>query len=171
MSPGDAILRRIRTAAARLLLYAFVVAAQFAPVAHLATHRPDHTHGPRPEVLDEDDHEAAHESGQPHDHDDTGSPPGSRWPNASSSGRPVAHTDGAAHDDRDSAPRAPRSPGPPGGDHGRDSTAHFGVALTEGPPAPILPPPAAAIAPPPDRVPGRHDAPVRPHPPVRGPPV
>jgi hypothetical protein len=60
LRPGQATLRRLRPAAAVVLLGVFLLAAQFAPVAHLATHAFDHTHGPRSRVFDAAAHETAH---------------------------------------------------------------------------------------------------------------
>lgn len=59
-------LERTRPLAGRLLLGVFVLAAQFAPLAHLATHRNDHTHGPESAPVDRS---ASHGS-RAHDHDD-----------------------------------------------------------------------------------------------------
>ncbi len=59
----------------------------------------------------------------------------------------------------------------PAGDHGRESISHFGLALIEGPPAPVVPPPAQSIAPPPDPRPRSSSGPSRPQPPARGPPA
>jgi len=136
MRQHDLTLERIRSFAGLLLLGVFLLAAQLAPLAHLARHRNDHTHGP--ETADHhaaavDDHEHEHEHADEHDHDGSAPPPASP-------------------------------------DHGRDSVAHFALALVEGPPPPFLPPPADTLAPPPDDVARWHHAPALPQPPVRGPP-
>ncbi len=152
MRQHDLTLERIRPTAGRLLLGVFLLAAQLAPLAHLARHRNDHTHGP--ETADHhaaavDDHEHEHEHADEHDHDG--------W-------FAEDHGDAPDHDHDGSAP-PPASP-----DHGRDSVAHFALALVEGPPPPYLPPPASTLAPPPDDVARWHHAPALPQPPARGPP-
>lgn len=144
MRRPDATLARIRPLARPVLLGVFLLAAQGTPLVHLATHH-DHTHGP--EAAADDDHGDSEDDGHVHEHDDR---------------HASAHLD--HHDE--GTPAAP----PPSHDHGRVSSAHFGLALLEGPPTPFLPPPAATLARPPDIVPRRHHAPAKPHPPVRGPP-
>lgn len=84
----DLTLERIRPLAGRLLLGVFLLAAQLAPVAHLATHRPDHTHGPETGH----DHEAAPRAAHSHDHDHDGTAPAD--PASSEHGRAsAAHFD------------------------------------------------------------------------------
>ena len=156
MGRPHSMLERIRPTAGRLLLGLFLLAAQFAPLAHLATHRNDHTHGP--DVTS--DHEAAHRAGRAHDHDDDAD-------------HGHGHDDAATRDDHgdadhdhgDGTPQRPASP-----EHGRASAAHFDLALLDGPPPPFLPPPAETLAPPPDVYARWHHAPALPQPPARGPP-
>ena len=155
-----------------MLLGVFLLAAQFGPLVHLATHRPDHSHGPDLEALAAADHDAAHRAGRPHDHHD-----------ADRGWRPAAHgrsipqrPPSPPHGEQTEADHAPdtedaSSSDTPIDDHGRESVAHFGVALLEGPAPPIVPPPSEAIAPPADARPRWHSVPVRPQPPARGPPA
>ncbi len=140
MRRPDLTLERIRPLAGPVLLGVFLLAAQCSPLVHLATHRSDHTHGPDTAPDLDDD-------GHDDDHD---------------------HAEPADldHHDDDKTPAAPQSPT----DHGRASSAHFGLALLEGPPTPFLPPPADTLAPPPDIALRRHHAPSQPLPPARGPP-
>lgn len=146
MRQHDLTLEWIRPTAGRLLLGVFLVTAQLAPLAHLAHHRHDHTHGPETTA-----HHAvpADAHGDEPDHDS--------W-------LADDHGDASDHDHDSSAP-PPASPA-----HGRDSIAHFALALVEGPPPPYLPPPASTLAPPPDDVARWHHAPALPQPPARGPP-
>lgn len=142
------VLTRIRPIASALLLTIFVLAAQVAPLAHLATHRNDHTHGPELPADHDDDHDrdADHDefdADHDHDHDD-------------------ATVD---HDGGTPAPGHPSSH-----EHGQDSAAHLLLALLQGPPPPFLPPPAETLALPLDVVRRSRDTAARPHPPVRGPP-
>jgi hypothetical protein len=154
-------LARTRPAVGAVLLGVFLLATQFAPVAHLATHRDDHTHGPtgdhgRPQRSAART-DAVHD--HPHDHDDH------------------HHHEGASaapeHPAADAAPGHGDAPAVPAGrepDHGQASAAHFCLALVQGPPPPYLPPPAEARARPADAtLRARHAAP-RPLPPARGPP-
>lgn len=153
MAKADDSRQRLRRRAARALLVAFVLTAELAPVAHLATHRNDHTHGP--ELAVEHDHEDAAEL-TPAERAwlDGGEPP------------PVS---GEA--DEEHGRGEPHSHGSPFDDHGHDSIAHFALATLPGPPPPIVPPPPEAVAPPPNHAPRRHDAPALLQPPVRGPPA
>ena len=155
--PGRAApVKAIRRIAGPVLLGVYVLAAQLAPVGHLATHRNDHTHGPEFEALGDAAHEAAHRAGRAHDHGDaTGdalTPDERAW---------LAGEDAPAEHSHDS----------PAHDHGRGSVAHFALALLQGPPPPIVPPPAETIAAPPDEALLGHDAPALPQPPARGPPA
>jgi hypothetical protein len=127
MRQAQETLRRLRHSAAVVLLGVFLPAVQVAPVAHLATHRPDHTHESRSKAFEE-----------------------------------------AGHDDDRGEHRSHESPH---GNHGRESFAHFGVALLEGPPAPIVAPPAESIAAPPDARPRALSVTLRPLLPARGPPA
>jgi len=133
----------IRRTAGWVLLSIFVLAAQLAPVAHLATHRNDHTHGPElAPHADDDDADAL-------------TPAEAAW---------------LAGGDWPPEP-APHSHGSPFDDHGHDSVAHFALATLQGPPPPLVPPPAETIAPPPNHTPRGHEAPALPQPPARGPPA
>jgi hypothetical protein len=150
MRQHDLTLARIRPTAGRLLLGVFLLAAQLAPLAHLARHRNDHTHGPETAdhhavAADDHEHEDEHDHGGWFADDD--------------------HGDVPDHDHDGGVPPPPAAP-----DHGRDSMAHFALALVEGPPPPYLPPPASTLASPPDDVARSHHAPALPQPPARGPP-
>jgi hypothetical protein len=163
--------RDLRRAAAPGMLAVFVLASQLAPLAHLATHRAGHTHGPHLAAFAESDHDAAHRDGQPHAHAPTGRAPRSN----SHADRFVRHASLPWHDkqadtDHDPDAPAPTSPGVPDPDHGRESISHFGLALNEAPPPPIVPTPAGMIATAPDPRPRVQRAPARPQPPTRGPP-
>lgn len=156
MPHHQGLIQSIRRIAGPVLLGVFVLAGQLAPVGHLATHRNDHTHGPEFATLGDAAHEAAHRAGRAHEHGDT-------------------TDDGLTAEERawlagEEAPPE-HSHGAPGHDHGRESIAHFGLALLQGPPPPIVPPPSAAIAPPPDVALSGYDAPALPQPPSRGPPA
>lgn len=146
-----------RRGAARLLLGVFVVAAQLAPVGHLATHRNDHTHGPELAGLANAAHEAAHRSGLAHSH-------GPESDELTAEELAWLFPNGA--------PDAPVDSGnTPAHDHGRESVSHFGLALLQGPPPPLVPPPAEAVTPQPDIPLSGHVAPPLPQPPARGPPA
>jgi hypothetical protein len=151
-------LRRIRRPSARALLAVFVLAGQLAPIAHLATHRNDHTHGPEFAAFGTSTHEAAHRAGLAHTHVATGgdelTAEERAWLNGDDGPAPPAHSDDT-----------------PSHDHGRGSVSHFSVAVTEGPPPPLVPPPGEAMAQPPDTALDGHDAPALSHPPSRGPPA
>jgi hypothetical protein len=148
-------LERIQPLAGRLLLGVFLLAAQLAPLAHLATHRPDHTHGPEPGH----DHEAAPRAAHSYDHDhDDADHDHDGW-------FADDHGESSDHGHDGTAPADPTS-----SEHGRASAAHFDLALLAGPPPPFLPPPAETLAPPPDAVARWHHAPALPQPPARGPP-
>ncbi len=167
---GQPTLAHTRPAVGAVLLGVFLLATQLAPVAHIATHRDDHTHGPA------GDHEEPHRSaaptdqahgrqqphGQPHDHDDHDDRHGH-------DGASATH----AHPDADAAPGHGDAPAVPVGhepDHGQASAAHFCLALVQGPPPPHLPPPAEARARPADSTLRARYAAPRPLPPARGPP-
>jgi hypothetical protein len=141
-------LERIRPMAGGLLLGVFLLAAQLAPLAHLATHRNDHTHGPETGH----DHAATPRAALSHDHDHDD------W-------FADDHGESSDHDHESSAPADPTS-----SEHGRASAAHFDLALLDGPPPAFLPPPAETLALPPDAVARWHHAPALPQPPARGPP-
>lgn len=149
---------RMRASAARLMLGVFLLAAQLAPLGHLATHRNDHTHGPDAAT----GREAARHAGRAHEHDDDHDDAD----HTHDDGFADDHGDAPAHDHDDGAPADPTSP-----EHGRASAAHFDLALLDGPPPPFLPPPAETLAPPPDVVARWHHAPAPPQPPARGPPT
>ncbi|MCC7031462.1 MAG: hypothetical protein IT179_01350 [Acidobacteria bacterium] len=168
MWTGRTSIQGIRRVAAPVLLGVFVVAAQLAPVAHLATHRNDHTHGPELGTLGDADHDAAHRAGLPHAHLDELTADEGAWLDGAEDS---AATAGEHAPETGDASPAHSHGAPASHDHGRDSVAHFGVALVEGPPAPLVPPPAETIAPPPDATARDHRAPARPQPPVRGPPA
>ena len=140
------------------MLGVFLLATQLAPLAHLATHRAGHTHGPRLAAFDELDHDAAHRLGQPHAHDAAGREASLPW------GNEHADADQGADDP------ARRSGGVPDRDHGRESISHFGLALNEGPPPPVVPAPAETIAAPLDARPRAQHWTGHPQPPTRGPP-
>lgn len=161
---------RLRRDAAPMLIGVFVLAGHVAPVVHLATHRPDHTHGPTLEALDAAGHRAAHRASLPHRHDVDRREFDSH-PQARRSGPQSGRLSSGDCPASGLAPEPPTLPGAPTRDHGRESVAHFGVALLEGPPPPIVPPPAEAIAPSPDGRPPRHGRPLTHQPPVRGPPA
>ena len=170
MRQGQATLRRLRHPAAFVLLGVFLLAAQLSPVAHLATHRPDHTHGPRSKVFETAAHETAHRAGLPWAHDgaNEGRPPGWRASSAAQRAHPSPDSEEAGHDHSRGEHRSHELPA---GDHGRESIAHFGVALLEGPPAPIVAPPPQSIDPPPDARPRSFSVTSRPQLPPRGPPA
>lgn len=159
--------RELRRAAAPVLLGVFLVATQLAPLAHLATHRAGHSHGRHLGTPAESGHDAAHRNGQAHVHAATGRAPRS----SSHANQFVGHASLPRHDepaDTDHSPR--RSGSAPDHDHGRESISHFGVALNEGPPPPIVPAPAGTIATPPAARPRAQRSTPRPQPPTRGPP-
>lgn len=163
--------RELRRAAAPVMLGVFLLATQLAPLAHLATHRAGHTHGPQPATLDESSHEAAHRDGRTHAHAPTDRSARSRshadqFVRRSS----LPSHDGHADTDHDADDQARRSGGVPDHDHGRDSISHFGLALNEGPPPTLVPAPAGTIATPPDARPRAQRSTPRPQPPTRGPP-
>jgi hypothetical protein len=153
------------------MLGVFLLATQLAPLAHLATHGAGHTHGPRLATFDESDHDAAHRHGQPHAHAAAGraarsSSHAHQWVRHA----PVAWGDEQAETDHGPDGPARRSGGVPDRDHGRESISHFGLALNEGPPPPVVPAPAGTIAAPPDARPRAQPPAGRPQPPTRGPP-
>ena len=150
-------LARIRPLAGGLLLGVFLLAAQLAPLAHLATHRPDHTHGPETGHDHAAAPRAAHSHDHDHDHDDANHDDDDWFADD--------HGESPDHDHDGTAPADPTS-----SEHGRASAAHFDLALLDGPPPPFLPPPADTLALPPDTVARWHHAPALPQPPARGPP-
>ena len=152
MRQHDLTLERIRPTAGRMLLGVFLLAAQLAPLAHLATHRNDHTHGP-----EAGEHTTAPRPALPHGHDDADHDHDDWFGDD--------HGEASEHEHDGTAPVDPTSP-----EHGRASAAHFDLALLDGPPPPFLPPPAETLALPPDVVARWHHAPALPQPPVRGPP-
>jgi hypothetical protein len=155
MRSHQATFRELRRAAGPVLLGVFLLATQLAPLAHLTTHRAGHTHGPQLATFDESGHEAAHHDGRPHAH-----------------ARDLSLPRHGEHVDTDLASDDParRSGGVPDHDHGRESISHFGLALNEGPPPPMVPAPAGTIATPPDARPRAQQSSLRPQPPTRGPP-
>lgn len=168
-------LARIRPVAGPLLLVLFVAGAEIVPAVHLATHKNDHTHGP---ALDPDDPD--------HDHGDDGGADrdGPTWLAALFGGHhhhddavDDDHDHDADHQDADHHGAAPVEHGPaghhhdvPGGDHGQGSSAHFLLALVDGPPPPFLPPPSETLAPAPDTPCESWSPAPLPQPPARGPP-
>jgi hypothetical protein len=151
------------------MLGVFLLASQLAPLAHMATHRAGHTHGPQLATFDESGHDAAHRAGQPHAH----APAGRAARSSSHADRFVRHASVPWHDehaDTDHGPDEPAPPGVPDPDHGRESISHFGLALNEAPPPPIVPTPNGMIATAPDPRPLAERPPARPQPPTRGPP-
>ena len=124
-----------------MLLVLFLLGVQLGPVAHLASHRDDHTHGPDSIARA---HAGAHRDGRAHDHHQA--------------------------DDRRDGPSPPDPAREHDSGHGQWNSAHFGLALLEGPPPPSLPRPAERLVPvasavmPPPLPPDDHA------PPVRGPP-
>lgn len=171
MRSHEPTFREVRRAAGPILLGMFLVTTELAPLAHMATHRAGHTHGPRLAAFDESDHDAAHREGHPHRHAETGRTARS----SSHADQFVRHASLSwcdAHADTDHGSDDPvrRSGGVPDSDHGRESISHFGVALNEGPPPPTVPAPARTVAAPPDARPRAQRSPERPQPPTRGPP-
>ena len=123
-----------------MLLVLFLLGVQLGPAVHLASHRDDHTHG-----LDSTAraHAGAHRDGRAHAHHQA--------------------------DDRREGPASPdSSPEDPG--HGQWNSAHFGLALLDGPPPPGLPPPADRLVPVASAVIQPPFPPDDHAPPVRGPP-
>ena len=154
MRRSQGTLARLRPAAGAVLAGVFLLAAQVVPMAHLATHRDNHTHGPERDPFAHD-----HPADSDHDHDD----------DDHSVARKADHDD-ADHDHGDDADHDRGSDRPAHRQHGQASAAHFGLALLEGPLPPFLPPPAETTAAPLDAVlRGRCSAP-HPQPPARGPP-
>ena len=125
-----------------MLLVLFVVAVQLGPVVHLSGHRNDHTHGAATTARA---HASAHRAGVPHD-----------------------HTGAEDDEERGSRQTPPQDEQPP--DHGRGSSAHFDLALIDGPPPLSLPLPADHLAPRPAADPRSPRAPARHRSAVRGPP-
>jgi hypothetical protein len=118
----------LRARAAAVQLAAFLCGGVGAPVWHLASHRPDHEHGPDGaattfHVHADDDHDA-HPDHDSEDHD--------------------GHDADLDHEHGE-APRADErastSPVPPPLDHGHGSLAHLGLALLGAPPVVPLPEP------------------------------
>ena len=166
MQHSCATLREVRQTAGPFLLVVFLLATQVAPLAHLVTHRADHTHGPAAgAAAHHADHEAAHRAGRPHVHRPAPNAPAPPELRGVPAGAP--HVSRADTDHRDGATRPDERPAH---DHGRNSSTHFGLALMGGPPPPMLPPPAEAVERLPDLRPHRRAAPSPPQPPARGPP-
>lgn len=156
MLQAQTVLARLRPFAGLVLLGLFLLAAQLAPLSHLASHRNDHTHGPElgtGTATTPTGHEAAHRSGLAHQHDAV----------------PTAAEAPDAHDE-DGAPPDQTPADAPAPDHGRGSSAHLGLALLEAPRALFLPPPAQLAALTPDAPLHDHAAPPRRQPRARGPP-
>jgi hypothetical protein len=144
-----------------LALAAFVGGSVLAPVAHLAWHRPGHSHGA-------DGRTVVHPQPHPHPHpqDDADVHPHEGHAHADHHGealepRRVAGTAAAGPENALTEPlEAP---------HGHGSLAHFGFALLSAPPPLELPDPApAGVAPPEDRT--HPDALHHPHFPLPRPP-
>jgi hypothetical protein len=124
-----------------LALATFVGGGVLAPVAHLAWHRPGHSHGvdgttilhPQPD---------AHPHPHPHSHDDADAHPHAH----PHEGHAQADPHGEAHEPLGPATEPLEVP------HGHGSLAHFGLALLSAPPPLELPAPApAGVAPPEER--------------------
>jgi hypothetical protein len=178
MRGGPALFRRMRGPVAPVLLGVFALAAQLAPALHVATHRPDHSHGAEVvlALVHHDDHEAAHRAGRPHHHGRNSDA------DASASGESragVAHSPGrasASARDEAASPGEAEAPAgtpaaPPAHDHGLGSAAHFGLALLDPPPPPFVARPAEAVQPLVAFQVPRVSLTPRPRPPVRGPPA
>ena len=164
---------RLRRRAGALLLGVYVVAAQLAPLAHLASHRDDHTHGPAPHVpaaaaattpnadraaapargharaLDLATALAGH--GRPQwpwaARDDAGAPPADApAPHRLGPGTPAPTHDEAAAPSPGPHEHAPAGESPSSRGHAAGSAAHFALAVVDAPPAPVLPLPAASRA-------------------------
>lgn len=190
MSRSTGPLARLRPVAGPLLLALFVAAAQAVPVLHLAGHRDDHAHGPAAD--------RGHASPPVAPHVDAGDDDGVDARAAAFAGHgvprrpalpaPAVHRhdhvdadhDHAAAVARSDAPEARPQPAPgttsshdheaPSSQHGRGSSAHFGLALIDGPAPLFLPPPPETLAPAPDVSPAPYDPAPLPQPPARGPP-
>lgn len=162
---------------APVLLGVFALAAQLAPALHVATHRPDHSHGAEAvlALVHHDDHEAAHRAGRPHHHGrnsdaDASASGESRARLARTPGRESSSARGASASQDEADPPAGPPEGPPPHDHGLGSVAHFGLALIDPPTPPFVARPAEAVMPPAAVPVPRVCPPPRPRPPVRGPP-
>lgn len=139
-----------------LALSAFVGGGVLAPVAHLAWHRPGHSHGADGRtVVHPQPHAHPHPDPHPHPHDE-----------ADVHAHPHAHPhEGHAHADHHGEAHEPGQvagtalAGPESAlteplevPHGHGSLAHFGLALLSAPPPLELPAPApAGVAPPEER--------------------
>jgi hypothetical protein len=148
MHPSGTAFREIRQAAGPVLLAVFLLAGVAGPVAHLATHGDDHSHGTadRAHALD---HDAAHRSGVPHDHPEVGRAPGA-------AAEPTER--------QDDYPAPAR-------EHGRATLAHLDAALIEGPPPAEPPAPGGTLTLVHDPALRPAAAPSLPQPPSRGPPA
>jgi len=176
MHASQGLIARLRLIAGPVLLALFLVAAQLGPLAHLGTHRNDHTHGPAPDAhADDHDDDHGHDDTPDHDHDAGGDhdhSPAPVHPHDDHVGTPdadhVGDHDRAEADHHHDA--SPGGNGDPVEQHGEASAAHFGLALIGAPPAPLLAPPSSIDARPAD-VPlrGHTSAPLA-QPPARGPP-
>lgn len=119
-----------------------------------ADHAPRHHHdGLRSDALD-NGHGHSHGGA---DHDDR-----------RTAARPAAIGD---RDHHATAPPSGRDHGVPASEHGRGNSAHFGLALIDGPPPLFLPAPPETLAPAPDVHPRAYRPAPLPQPPARGPPA
>jgi hypothetical protein len=133
-----------KTGAARLglagvLLAVYCLAGELAPVVHVSTHRPDHTHGPGTRTTHQHPHAAIdlHPDGDDQELDEPAHPHGSPASDANGS-RPPG--------DLGSVPWGPLAPADP--DHGAGSILHFDLALIDEPtPQPLPAPGEAVVAP------------------------
>jgi hypothetical protein len=128
----------VRSALAIIQLAVFVGGGVVAPVAHLAAHRPDHTHGPGGWIAtfrtESSPHSAhRHPHAHPHPHEREGSvhaipSSGGPGPGTTREPGPATKHDLVAH--------------PLETTHGHGSLVHFGLALLSAPPLVPLPVPA-----------------------------
>jgi hypothetical protein len=133
-----------------LSLAAFVGGGLLAPVAHLAWHRPGHSHGPdggTTALAVESGHAADHRDGDRHAHPHPHAHP--------HEGHDHADDHGEAHELRRAAGETPAGAEsavtePLEVPHGHGSLAHFGLALLSAPPPLELPAPASSGAAPPE---------------------
>lgn len=171
MRPSQGTLARLRPVAAPLLLALFVAGAEVVPAVHMTAHRNDHTHGPdhapRGRAAAAIDAHADHDGG---DHDHGGTHGGWAWLAAIVGGH--HHDDEDAEFARRDADHEPdhEHDRQPADDHGDGSSAHFLLALVDGPPPLFLPPPPETQAAPPDAAIRTAVPAPLPQPPARGPP-
>jgi hypothetical protein len=127
-----------RLGLAGLLLAIYCLAGELAPVVHVSTHRPDHTHGPGTRTTHHHTHAAIdlHPNGHGQELDE-------RAPY----GNPASDAGGShSPDDLGSVPRDSRAPADP--EHGTGSILHFDLALIDEPtPQPLPTPGEAVVAP------------------------